>query len=85
MVGQSFDTRFGHKTILLDADAAPEFVAVEAGLDREHVADLRAENVRLVSELDARRREVATLHSILGQMMRGPWVYVDDDQSPRWA
>ncbi len=52
---------------------------------REHVADLRAENVRLVSELDARRREVATLHSILGQMMRGPWVYVDDDQSPRWA
>jgi uncharacterized small protein (DUF1192 family) len=52
---------------------------------REHLADLRAENDRLEAELAARRREVATLHSMLGQMMRGPWVYVDDDQSPRWA
>lgn len=52
---------------------------------RAHLADLRAENARLVSELQARRREVATLHSMLGQVLRGPWVYVDDDQSPRWA
>jgi predicted RNase H-like nuclease (RuvC/YqgF family) len=52
---------------------------------REHLADLRAENARLEAELHARRREIATLHSMLGQMMRGPWVYVDDDQSPRWA
>lgn len=59
---------------------APEVTSL-----REHLADLRAENARLEAELHARRREVATLHSMLGQMMRGPWVYVDDDQSPRWA
>jgi uncharacterized small protein (DUF1192 family) len=59
--------------------------ALEVMSLREHLADLRAENARLEAELDARRREVATLHSILGQMMRGPWVYVDDNPSPRWA
>lgn len=58
---------------------------VEVATLREHVADLRAENSRLQEELQVRRREVASLHAMLGQMMRGPWVYVDDDRSPRWA
>jgi|GEM_PF-880843 predicted nuclease with TOPRIM domain len=73
-------------------DTTQAAVAVDTGSHtpevtslREHLADLRAENARLETELHARRREVATLHSMLGQMMRGPWVYVDDDQSPRWA
>lgn len=50
-----------------------------------NIADLRAENDRLGIELQARRREVATLHSMMSQVLRGPWVYVDDDQPPRWA
>ena len=57
----------------------------EAHLLRANLADLRAQVERLESELQSRRREVASLHAMLGQVLRGPWVYVEDGAPQRWA
>lgn len=57
----------------------------EVHLLRANLADLRAQVARLEGELLARRREVASLHAMLGQVLRGPWVYVEDGAPQRWA
>lgn len=57
----------------------------EAHVLRANLADLRAQVARLETELQARRREVASLHAMLGQVLRGPWVYVEDGAPQRWA
>ncbi|MSQ43125.1 MAG: hypothetical protein EXR45_02805 [Chloroflexi bacterium] len=64
---------------------SPDTLGNEAHVLRANLADLRAQVARLETELQARRREVASLHAMLGQVLRGPWVYVEDGAPQRWA